>query len=409
MENTAPLWLNPRWLKSLLSETSTPTRPEVESILDKAMTMENLTVEETASLMRVKDPELKQLIRETARKVKGKAYGDRIIITAPLHLTNICSSECTYCPSRVNNKAIERKRLSMDEIREATTRLVQQGHKRMVLAVSHVTAEGLHFLALGGLGLAAGKGNQHAELAAGVEVVTNALVVSGFHDAEGAELHVFAGLGDEGGQAFTELGLQGLGVSGFLLDNGLGGIGDEVLEVIAAGHEVGLALHGSDGDSLAVSGLGQGDQAFGRGAAGLLGGLGHALFTQEIDSLFEVAVGGHEGLLAVHHAGAGFLAQVFYHRSSNGHISLLFVHKGSATVCPRKRCLWSLMYFFSLRIYSAAGASASAASPFCMASSAFSASSALSLAAASPSMQASAKAPTNSLMARMASSLPGIT
>ena len=63
MENTAPLWLNPRWLKSLLSETSTPTRPEVESILDKAMTMENLTVEETASLMRVKDPELKQLIR----------------------------------------------------------------------------------------------------------------------------------------------------------------------------------------------------------------------------------------------------------------------------------------------------------------------------------------------------------
>ena len=146
MENTAPLWLNPRWLKSLLSETSTPTRPEVESILDKAMTMENLTVEETASLMRVKDPELKQLIRETARKVKGKAYGDRIIITAPLHLTNICSSECTYCPSRVNNKAIERKRLSMDEIREATTRLVQQGHKRMVLAVSHVTAEDIDYI-----------------------------------------------------------------------------------------------------------------------------------------------------------------------------------------------------------------------------------------------------------------------
>ena len=72
MENTAPLWLNPRWLKSLLSETSTPTRPEVESILDKAMTMENLTVEETASLMRVKDPELKQLIRETARRCSGK-------------------------------------------------------------------------------------------------------------------------------------------------------------------------------------------------------------------------------------------------------------------------------------------------------------------------------------------------
>lgn len=147
MEDKTPFWLNPRWLANTLATVTVPSVPMVEAILAKSLSMKNLTVEETAALMSVEDPGLRQRIRNTASQVARRAYGDRIVLTAPLHLTNICTSECTYCPCRVGNTAVERKRLSMDEIRAATLRLVREGHKRVVIAVAHVTADDIAYIA----------------------------------------------------------------------------------------------------------------------------------------------------------------------------------------------------------------------------------------------------------------------
>ena len=96
------------------------------------------------------------------------------------------------------------------------------------------------------------------------------------------------------------------------LERELGDLGDHGLELLVAGDEVGLGIHFDDGTGGAFDG--EADQAFGGNARRFLGGLGEALGAQPVDGGFHVAIGGGERRLAVHHAHAGFLAQVLHHR-----------------------------------------------------------------------------------------------
>ena len=135
-------------------------------------------------------------------------------------------------------------------------------------------------------------------------------------------ISIISVLGVPMASVITVLATCGLAL-GMALQGALGNLVHEGLEVVAAGHEVGLALHGSQGDRLAVGRGDDLDQAFGGGAAGLLGGLGHALLAQVVDGLLEVAAHFDEGFLAVHHASAGLVTELFHHSSGNGHIVLL--------------------------------------------------------------------------------------
>ena len=136
---------------------------------------------------------------------------------------------------------------------------------------------------------------------------------------EFAKAHVLANLGNEVVHILANQALQGFGVGGLVLENCVHDTGSEILEVVTAGHEVGLALQGSHGNPGGVGILGKDHQTFAGGAAGLLGGLGHALLAQVVDGLFHIAAHFHEGLLAIHHASASSFTQVFHHCSSNGH------------------------------------------------------------------------------------------
>lgn len=116
-----------------LIEGKTPNVSEVNTILNKALKLKGLNLEEVASLLRVQDPSVIHSIMETARTVKEEIYGKRLVLFAPIYTGNACINNCTYCSFRRDNKLLKRKVLSMDEIAQETRMLLHEGHKRVLL------------------------------------------------------------------------------------------------------------------------------------------------------------------------------------------------------------------------------------------------------------------------------------
>jgi 2-iminoacetate synthase len=95
--------------------------------------LNGLEAEDMAALMTVSDPELLAGLFAAAQHVKTEIYGRRLVLFAPLYVSNMCANECTYCAFRARNKALVRRALSQDEIARETRILVEQGHKRVLL------------------------------------------------------------------------------------------------------------------------------------------------------------------------------------------------------------------------------------------------------------------------------------
>lgn len=105
----------------------------IRDILDKARELHGLTLEEATILLTVDNPELKEEIFDAARQVKNNIYGSRIVIFAPLYISNLCSNNCLYCAFRSANKDLKRCALQQQEIIAETQVLLKQGHKRLLL------------------------------------------------------------------------------------------------------------------------------------------------------------------------------------------------------------------------------------------------------------------------------------
>ncbi len=105
----------------------------VREVLAEARALGGLEAEQVAVLMGISDPELLSELFESARQVKETIYGRRLVLFAPLYVSNLCRNECTYCAFRARNKAVHRRSLTMDEIATETRLLVDQGHKRLLL------------------------------------------------------------------------------------------------------------------------------------------------------------------------------------------------------------------------------------------------------------------------------------
>jgi 2-iminoacetate synthase len=116
-----------------LIEGNIPGTGEVNTILNKALKLKGLNLEEVATLLRVQDPSVIPKIMETARTVKEDIYGKRLVLFAPIYTGNACINNCTYCSFRSDNKLIKRKVLTMDEIAQETRTLLHEGHKRVLL------------------------------------------------------------------------------------------------------------------------------------------------------------------------------------------------------------------------------------------------------------------------------------
>ena len=105
----------------------------VDAILDKAKDCRGLTHREAAVLLESTDPEVTERVKNLAHDIKKRFYGNRIVMFAPLYLSNYCVNGCTYCPYHAINRDIPRRKLSQEEIRREVTALQDMGHKRLAI------------------------------------------------------------------------------------------------------------------------------------------------------------------------------------------------------------------------------------------------------------------------------------
>lgn len=105
----------------------------IEKILDKAKLGKGLTHREAAVLLECEIEEKNQEIFNLAKKIKQDYYGNRIVLFAPLYLSNYCVNGCVYCPYHAKNKHIPRKKMTQEEIREEVIALQDMGHKRIAI------------------------------------------------------------------------------------------------------------------------------------------------------------------------------------------------------------------------------------------------------------------------------------
>ena len=108
-------------------------RELIEAVLEKAKECKGLNHRDALLLLECDQPDLNEKIFALAREIKQKFYGNRIVMFAPLYLSNYCVNGCTYCPYHHQNKHIRRKKLTQDEIRAEVIALQDMGHKRLAL------------------------------------------------------------------------------------------------------------------------------------------------------------------------------------------------------------------------------------------------------------------------------------
>lgn len=119
----------------------------ISDIIDKSAEGKGLSHREAALLLECRDPELKARIYAIAKAIKHRIYGNRIVMFAPLYLSNYCINGCVYCPYHVKNRTIPRKKLSQEEIEREVIALQNMGHKRLALeAGEHPTMNSIDYI-----------------------------------------------------------------------------------------------------------------------------------------------------------------------------------------------------------------------------------------------------------------------
>lgn len=125
-------FIDPEEIWGLINNTvSTPER--VRQLIAKSLDKQRLTMEETAVLINTYDPELVEEIKEGARELKRRVYGNRIVLFAPLYVGNRCMNNCQYCGFRVTNKEQIRTTLSDEGLVSEVEALEDDGQKRLIL------------------------------------------------------------------------------------------------------------------------------------------------------------------------------------------------------------------------------------------------------------------------------------
>ncbi len=113
---------------------TTPASKEmVREVIAKSLDKNRLTLAETATLINATDPELIEEIKQGARKLKEKVYGQRIVLFAPLYIGNLCTNNCAYCGFKASNNKIKRVTLDHDDLVLQVKALEDSGQKRLIL------------------------------------------------------------------------------------------------------------------------------------------------------------------------------------------------------------------------------------------------------------------------------------
>ena len=135
LSKKAEEFINDQEIKDTLAyaEANKSNKELIHALIDRAADGKGLTHREAALLLECDIEEENERMFSLAKKIKEKFYGNRIVMFAPLYLSNYCVNGCVYCPYHYKNKTICRKKLSQEEIKAEVIALQDMGHKRLAL------------------------------------------------------------------------------------------------------------------------------------------------------------------------------------------------------------------------------------------------------------------------------------
>ncbi|MGM0551748.1 MAG: [FeFe] hydrogenase H-cluster radical SAM maturase HydG, partial [Bacteroidota bacterium] len=116
-----------------IEETKNPTKEQVREVIQRSLDKNRLSLRETAILLNATDKELVEEIKQGAKTLKEKVYGNRIVLFAPLYIGNKCTNNCSYCGFRASNKEAVRRTLNDQELVHEVEALEDNGQKRLIL------------------------------------------------------------------------------------------------------------------------------------------------------------------------------------------------------------------------------------------------------------------------------------
>lgn len=125
-------FIDEQYIESILKDAKNIKDEQIENILNKAYNLEGLTHQEVAALLVNDNPIHLERIFEVANHIKKQIYGNRIVMFAPLYVSDYCVNKCAYCGFRCDNK-FNRRKLTMDEVKQEVRILEKMGHKRLAV------------------------------------------------------------------------------------------------------------------------------------------------------------------------------------------------------------------------------------------------------------------------------------
>jgi len=125
-------FIDKEYIEKVLDDAKSASDEEITQILDKADRFEGLSHHEVAALLQTDDKKHIERIFKVAGNIKNHIYGDRVVMFAPLYVSDYCVNKCAYCGFRCDHD-YPRRRLTMDEIREEVRILESMGHKRLAV------------------------------------------------------------------------------------------------------------------------------------------------------------------------------------------------------------------------------------------------------------------------------------
>ena len=162
----------------------------VREILAKARETNGLNLTEAAALITVKSPDLVNELFITAQEVKTNIYGNRLVLFAPLYISNYCNNECLYCAFRASKKDLTRRALNPSEIKDEVTQLIEQGQKRLLLVAGEDSSqEGLQYV-LDSIKTVYSIKSKHGEIRR-VNINLAPLTLEGFRKLKAAEIGTY--------------------------------------------------------------------------------------------------------------------------------------------------------------------------------------------------------------------------
>ncbi len=126
-------FIDEKKINDILKDSQKPSALKIREIISKAGDLKGLSIEEAACLIQCEDKTLNGEILKTAGFIKEKIYGNRLVMFAPLYITNHCINNCSYCGFKKENKITPRKRLKISEIIKEVEAMEDAGHKRLLL------------------------------------------------------------------------------------------------------------------------------------------------------------------------------------------------------------------------------------------------------------------------------------